>query len=377
MNDPLINFSWRTLFVEYDKRCGRYDPNSRYISCLHEQSNSDRELYSILIKRIADEINTGKGLSFCTYSSLLYWKLYSQPAAVATVLKQLHEYNMKKKTTEKLLHLNEYLDPALTKRSERAVEIIRGLDGLGLHGMKTSTALPVRSTLLHFIYPEIIPVFDKMVLQAVGIEEDGANQSIKFFQNYLEHAWKLEEKYRSALKQIKGVSNIRVIDMALWITRGSSSKGAKNVKNDFHAKCSIKVPAGIVESKAGVVKGRKPNILKGFIRTLAQTASDGWERREIIIKQPAPSSYPQVRDFIKFKDSDNNSYCIPYIKGAHKEGFVCLGRPGDLKGWFVKHYPKKRVVDDEVIFVLLEDAETYRIYTSREWKEKRSEDGTS
>jgi|ERR1700675_3443950 len=44
--------------------------------------------------------------------------------------------------------------------------------------MKTSTSLPVRTTLLHVLYPDTVPIFDQMVLKAVGSWYATANQDI-------------------------------------------------------------------------------------------------------------------------------------------------------------------------------------------------------
>jgi len=120
-------------------------------------------------------------------------------------------------------------------------------------------------------------------------------------------------------------------------------------------------PAGI---------SRKPSQPRGKIKSLVQTASDGWERGEITVKQPAPSDYPQIRDQFVLLESDGNQCVLPLIKGAHRDGYVCPGRPGDFKSWIMKHYPKTTVIPDEVFFELTANRTTYRIYTSQQWKER-------
>ena len=92
-----------------------------------------------------------------------------------------------------------------------------------MHGMGSATEcrLPVRSTFLHFLYPASVPIFDKMVLQAVGIHESGANQDISVFERYLPFAWELEDRYSAASEVCSVEQPLRRIDMALWIIRNS------------------------------------------------------------------------------------------------------------------------------------------------------------
>jgi hypothetical protein len=90
--------------------------------------------------------------------------------------------------------------------------------------MAGTCAIPVRTTFLHFIYPDLIPIFDSQVLAAVGINEKDANHSYEFLRDYLPHAWSLAEKYNSHLVAFTQESPIRLIDMALWVTRNRGPK---------------------------------------------------------------------------------------------------------------------------------------------------------
>jgi hypothetical protein len=50
-------------------------------------------------------------------------------------------------------------------------QILELIDSIGMYqvpGMVSCDALPVRTTFLHMFYPTVIPIFDKMVLKAVG-----------------------------------------------------------------------------------------------------------------------------------------------------------------------------------------------------------------
>ncbi|MGB8408298.1 MAG: hypothetical protein WCE58_00110, partial [Gallionella sp.] len=110
------------------------------------------------------------------YEALLYWKLYSQPAAISnTVLKLREDSALRKETERSLPLLFQALPAKLEKNAASVLNIIKELDDFKIHGMKSSTALPVRTTLLHFLYPSVVPIFDKMVLQAVGVWDKHAN----------------------------------------------------------------------------------------------------------------------------------------------------------------------------------------------------------
>jgi hypothetical protein len=74
---------------------------------------------------------------------------------------------------------------------------------------------------LHFVYPSIVPIFDKMVLQAVGIRETNANQKVSVLKEYLPFAWELADRYMHNATVFDNESDVRVIDMALWVGRGN------------------------------------------------------------------------------------------------------------------------------------------------------------
>jgi hypothetical protein len=66
----------------------------------------------------------------------------------------------------------------------------------------------------------VVPIFDKMVLEAVGISDQSANQNIGIFRRYLPFAWELSERYGAHFVSFFPETPIRVVDMALWISRG-------------------------------------------------------------------------------------------------------------------------------------------------------------
>lgn len=68
------------------------------------------------------------------------------------------------------------------------------------------------------LYPNVVPIFDKMVLKAVGAWHDGANQNIGVLRQYIPHAWSLADKHTQQLAGFKE-SPVRLVDMALWVKR--------------------------------------------------------------------------------------------------------------------------------------------------------------
>jgi hypothetical protein len=189
MNDPLDGFDWASLHREYDARCVRYDSRSPHLACFGaDRPGSDRELYYRLIYRYSAPARAIDPVG--TYQALLYWKLYSQPTAMANLSKWMKEGSELRRAAEKQLpNLLKGLSATLQRRVDVVIAAVRRLGQFRIPGMISTTALPVRTTFLHFIYPSTVPIFDQMVLRAVGVNEEGANRNYQVFQEYLPFAW--------------------------------------------------------------------------------------------------------------------------------------------------------------------------------------------
>ena len=88
--------------------------------------------------------------------------------------------------------------------------------------------LPVATTVMHFLYPEVVPIFDQMILRAVGytreeIQKNHLNQSIELYEKYLIHHWGLCDKYSSRMSGFLETP-VRVVEMALWVSRGEEGQ---------------------------------------------------------------------------------------------------------------------------------------------------------
>ncbi|HEV7224255.1 MAG TPA: hypothetical protein VGN42_16220 [Pirellulales bacterium] len=203
---------------------------------------TDRKLYYRLIGHDGIARRTTDPLGW--YEALLYWKLYSQPAATSNLGKWMAPGSASRRSAESFLPLLLASHPkTLARSADDVVDAVKDLSNFGLPGMSTKCAIPVRSTFLHFLYPTIVPIFDKMVLKAVGVNDKDANHDYNVLREYLPHAWKLADRYAArATVQCKHEQPIRLIDMALWVNRGKP--GADGVAPRTSQSTVRPVPAG-------------------------------------------------------------------------------------------------------------------------------------
>lgn len=147
------------------------------------------------------------------YKALLYWKLYSQPAAVSNMRGWLQSFD-----ADRLYKFAAVLPKSLSRNVQDVVSLVELIGSYQLPGMKTSTALPVRTTILHFIYPNVVPIFDQMVLKAVAAWNPGANQDAAVLRRYIPHARELADRHAQGQPNLEETP-VRLVDMALWVTR--------------------------------------------------------------------------------------------------------------------------------------------------------------
>jgi hypothetical protein len=221
LTDPLSKFDWPSLYVKYDALCERFDPTTAFLDSFSPRPESDRMLYYALVDRFTSEPLSPAGISIETYEAMLYWKLYSQPAAVANTCKPLRaNLGLRKATGESLRTLSAKLPRTMSKDSNFLVDLTRSFNAFAIWGMKSSTALPVRTTFLHVLQPAVVPIFDKQVLLAVGVTDRNANQSLRFLSTYIPHAWSLANLYSEACSVFQKETDVRLVDMAMWVVRG-------------------------------------------------------------------------------------------------------------------------------------------------------------
>lgn len=221
MKNPIApDFEWSSLYEKYDATCKRFEPGAPSLFAFVSKPSNDRHLYYALIDRISREKSENGFISLGTYEGILYWKLYSQPAAVKNVCSRIREDTTIQKTIQKKLNsLGERLPSRVSEGIEEVINLYQILQDsrVGLRGLANSCAFPARSTILHFLYPSIIPIFDKQVLLAVGVAEKDANKKQDVLLKYIQHAWDISKN--SYIPHDWQETPLRLVDMAFWVIR--------------------------------------------------------------------------------------------------------------------------------------------------------------
>jgi hypothetical protein len=223
MIDPLANFDWPQLYKRYDAKCqkGGYFAlcAPQCLDALQPMPDGDRELYYCLADNFRLRSDP-RGVPLPIYQAMLFWKLYStKRKGIVEFCKKLSREPIREFMNVELARVLGSLPPRLPREVDALIPVLTGLTK-SLYGMASSCAIPVRTTLLHFIYPGVVPIFDQQVLSAVGIEDKDANHSYEFLREYIPHTWELADKYQSHFAIFEKETPVRIIDMALWVSRG-------------------------------------------------------------------------------------------------------------------------------------------------------------
>lgn len=193
MRDPLTGFDWLALMTRYDRRA----------------PTGDRQRYYDLVEAFAGSVTPG------AYAGLLCWKLGARfgPYRARRFLEG---------PQEQLNRLFQHLPVSLPRDVDKVMEAIELIGRFPIEGMRGRHALPVRTTLLHFKYPEVVPIFDTMVLRALGISREGANRDRAVLRQYLRRVWGLANRHALALAHLREETTetpVRLVEMALWVIR--------------------------------------------------------------------------------------------------------------------------------------------------------------
>jgi len=223
MNNPVgSDFDWSSLYERYDATCKRFNPDAPYLSTMSEKPKNDRYLYYGLVKRVRDERSVNGNIGLGTYEAILYWKLYSQPAAVKNVCRRIHgDVSIQRIIQNTLQDLLYRLPQKVSQDISQIKQLYQLMEQSGgtLFGMADFCALPTRSTLLHFLYPNIVPIFDKQVLLAVGVTEKDANKKHDILFDYIQFAWGISKNPNIIPQKNWQEFPLRLLDMALWVIR--------------------------------------------------------------------------------------------------------------------------------------------------------------
>ena len=170
MSDPLVSFDWRTVYPRYDGACKGFESRSKHLSGVIPSTATDRALYYWLVQTAW--LNDGKrpALDLPWYEALLYWKLYSSTPD-SSITNWLQGF-----AVERFRQLLAQMPEDVTRNVADILTLVESIGEYQLPGMASSDALPVRTTFLHILYPNVVPIFDKMVLKAVGASFRGCQQ---------------------------------------------------------------------------------------------------------------------------------------------------------------------------------------------------------
>lgn len=215
LRDPLGDFRWRFLYPRYDARCTGFNAMSPHLDLFApNRPGSDRALYYRLIQSFQTLRTADSDRAADVYAAMLYWKHYSDRFQRARIAE--YRDDARRHLHAVISDLPQHLD----KHPAAVLELVRRPGLSRISGMKSDTALPARTTFMHFFFPDTVPVFDNNVLHAVGVETEGANKNEDMFATYLPHVWKLAYLYRAECSPFFRETPTRIIDMALWVDRG-------------------------------------------------------------------------------------------------------------------------------------------------------------
>jgi len=224
--------------------------------------------------------------------------------------------------------------------------------------------------LFHISRPHGYPIIDQHALRAylfvtTGILIKGnplANTSCDTYGKFLSILRPYEAFFSYLMRNSGCSSDPKAVDRALWtFGRFLSKEGTGSRAAGYEIGETVAV-ATRVNMPAGTV-------LKGQIIDLGNWDVGGWRRRDFHVWKDIATGYPRVGDIIVLIDSEGDRYQSVFTKPGHR-GYVCLGKPSNLKLWHLKHYPHHKVVEDGVLFEFTGRDNEFRIYTSKEWHMK-------
>jgi hypothetical protein len=220
MIDPLAGFPWRSLHQLYDDQTrSDFDKALRRLPAKvadHKRfvpHATDRLHYYWLLAEARQrpvEINV--------YAALCFWKLYS--TAPKTCRWLMTEADERQRAELGLRRLDGLLPATVGRDVDHVIQIVEAIGPLGIYGMKSGLA--VRTALVHILFPDVVPIFDQMVLRAVGVPRSEALGRVgesNTLREYVLHVWTLVDRHRARLPVNVKETPVRLIEMALWLRR--------------------------------------------------------------------------------------------------------------------------------------------------------------
>ncbi len=222
----------------------------------YDEIESDQNEYLRLVKQVSDEINDNQNIKLETFKKIIDWKSSRAKGYV-----KWDNYNIYQRIFKQIIN----------PESSQKMRTLDALPGIGP---------PVASTILHFIYPDVFPIYDFRTVEV-----------LKYF-NYLTSITVSLAQYPNfteiILKIRKNLVNydLRQIDRALFAFHKSNPAIFKNkCKTEKNKRYLIKEVQRADNIKAYLNKGSKsiPEIINSICEELGENGRE-ISREEIIEK---------------------------------------------------------------------------------------------
>ncbi len=275
----------------------------------YDEIENDENEYNEIIQLVQNNKSTKQSISKEIFIKILKWK---SPRLMGIV--KLNRFERDYAPILKSC-LNDY-------SSANQLNSLEALYGIGI---------PTASTILHFMHPDKFPIMDIRTAETMkhfGLLESESISKMSYW------------KYNNIISKLKGTSNksLRIIDRALFAYhKAYLNKESILYKAEESCQDTTEGLNGEKRFDDKSISDNKNIVLNAKVRNLYNKDTEGWERKEMLVKYNGHLMYPKVRDEIYLEDNADNTYKLCFIKGANKKGWICLGKPGKLKQWFVNN----------------------------------------
>jgi hypothetical protein len=159
-----------------------------------------------------------RAVTIDVYAALCFWKLYSTAPKLCRWL--MTDAAERQPAEQGLSRLETLLPRRLGRDVADVIRMVDSIGQLGIYGMRSG--LSVRTALAHILFPDVAPIFDQMVLRAVGLPRSDAlagTGDLDTLREYVRHVWTLADRHKGRLAVKAQETAVRSIEMALWLRR--------------------------------------------------------------------------------------------------------------------------------------------------------------
>lgn len=211
--DPSSGFDWSGLYRRYDDLCTRFSSAVPQLVLPEDDSvtelpHTDRNLYYRLTKSFRCVRSYDPDRAAHVYTAMLYWKHYWNHRRLPVLTSWGRE------AREPLRRL---LNALPTRLDRNLIGVIKTVEATNaVPGMAGKGALATKTTFLHFMYPDAVPVFDRIAVSGAGADIAAANK-MEDLEEYIKNVWRLTARHRAECSSFTQETPLRVIEMALWV----------------------------------------------------------------------------------------------------------------------------------------------------------------